>query len=93
MLALPVSADAEPATTSGEYVCVHGCRLTDANPTLQIEGDVARCTNEIGGLFVGRALGDGSVACFNKIGKFAPDGVTLNWSDGVIWRRRDAVPD
>jgi hypothetical protein len=76
---------------SGEYVCVEGCRLTDANPTLRVEGEVALCTNEFGGLFTGRALGGDKIACFNKVGVFAPDGVTLNWSDGVVWKRRGPV--
>jgi hypothetical protein len=80
-------AIAAASPLSGEYVCVYGCRLTDANPTLRIEGDVALCTNEFGGLFTGRLVGENQIACFNKLGAFAPDGVTLNWSDGVIWKR------
>jgi hypothetical protein len=86
-----VIAQQAASPLSGEYVCAYGCRLTDANPALRIEGGVALCTNEFGGLFTGRLLGDGSIACFNKTGVFAPDGVTLNWSDGVIWKRRGPV--
>jgi hypothetical protein len=43
--------------------------------------------NEFGGLFRGRVLSATSVSCFNKVGVLASDGVTLNWSDGVVWKR------
>jgi hypothetical protein len=71
----------------GDYVCAYGCRLTDANPSLVVKGGEADCVNEYGGLFRGQVLGADSVACFRKIGRLSPDGLTLTWSDGVIWRR------
>jgi len=82
----PASAQSPPSL-SGDYVCVYGCRLTDANPSVAIDGAAANCMNEFGGLFRGRVLGDTSISCFNKTGVLAPDGVTLNWSDGVVWKR------
>ena len=88
-LALPaISASAQThPSLSGDYVCVYGCRLTDANPSVAIDGADANCMNEFGGLFRGRVLTATSIACFNKTGVLAPDGVTLNWSDGVVWKR------
>jgi hypothetical protein len=68
LLALATSTPASADPRSGEYVCAYGCRATDANPTLQIDGDVARCVNEIGGLFMGRVLAGGAVACFRNTG-------------------------
>jgi hypothetical protein len=81
--ALAQSAEA----ISGDYVCTYGCRLTDAPPTIAIDGDTATCTNEYGGLFRGRLLTDRSLSCFNKVGKLLEDGKTIQWEDGVIWRR------
>jgi hypothetical protein len=72
---------------SGDYVCSYGCRLTDANPSVAIEGDRADCMNELGGIFRGRVLSETSISCFNKTGVLARDGVTLQWSDGVVWKR------
>jgi hypothetical protein len=75
------------SSLSGEYECAYGCRLTDAAPTLAIDGDVAICTNELGGLFRGRLRPDGSIACFNKIGRPQGDGKTIVWDGGVVWRK------
>jgi hypothetical protein len=72
---------------SGDYACSYGCRLTDANPSVAIDGEKADCMNELGGIFHGRALSATSISCFNKTGVLASDGITLNWSDGVIWKR------
>ena len=76
-----------PPSLAGDYVCTYGCRLTDANPSIAIDGVAAICMNEFGGLFRGRVLSETSISCFNKVGVLASDGVTLNWSDGVIWKR------
>jgi hypothetical protein len=72
---------------SGDYVCAYGCRLTDAPPSIAIDGDKATCTNEYGGLFHGRLLADDVLSCFNKTGRLSGDGRTIQWEDGVIWRR------
>jgi hypothetical protein len=72
---------------SGDYVCAYGCRLTDANPSIAIDGDTADCINGLGGIFHGRVLSKTSISCFNKTGVLSNDGVTLRWSDGVIWKR------
>jgi hypothetical protein len=72
---------------TGDYVCAYGCRLTDANPSIEVKNGEADCMNEYGGLFRGRLVGEDSVACFRKIGSLSPDGETLTWSDGVVWRR------
>ena len=76
-----------PPSLAGDYVCAYGCRFTDANPSVAIDGAVASCMNEFGGLYRGRVLSATSIACFNKVGVLASDGVTLNWSDGVVWKR------
>jgi hypothetical protein len=80
-------AMAQSATMSGEYECTYGCRVTDAAPTLAIDGEVAICTNELGGLFRGKLQRDGSIACFNKIGKPQSDGRTIVWDGGIVWRK------
>jgi ABC-type oligopeptide transport system substrate-binding subunit len=85
-IAAPTAAQAASPLT-GDYVCAYGCRLTDANPGIAVKGDEADCVNELGGLFRGQVLGADAVACFRKIGRLSPDGLTLTWSDGVIWRR------
>ncbi len=87
-LSLAGAAHAQtPSPLTGDYVCVYGCRLTDANPSVAIHDGRADCVNEFGGLFVGRPLGETSLACFNKTGALDADGETLRWSDGVIWKR------
>lgn len=88
LLALPALAAApERPALEGEYECVYGCRLTDANPTIEIAGEEAACMNEFGGLYRGRRLDENHVACFRKTGELGADGVTLTWSDGVVWKR------
>ena len=84
--ALAASAQ-DGASLSGDYRCDYGCRLTDANPSLEIHGDDAACMNEYGGLYRGRRLRDGSIHCFNKVGRPQMDGKTIRWDDGVIWTR------
>jgi hypothetical protein len=89
LVASPASAqDASPLT--GDYVCAYGCRLTDANPSIAIHGDDADCMNEFGGLYRGKLLSPTTIACFRKTGALGADGVTLTWSDGVIWKRHTA---
>jgi len=73
---------------AADYVCAFGCRQTDANPRLEIEGTVARCWNEIGGLYVGEFHPPDSISCFHKIGHILDGGARIEWSDGVLWRRR-----
>ena len=85
-LAAPAFAQ-DRAPLAGDYVCVYGCRPTDVNPSIAIVGDRADCMNELGGMFHGLVLSPTMLACFKKTGTLAPDGVTLTWSDGVIWRR------
>jgi hypothetical protein len=84
---LSAAAAPTPASLSGDYVCTYGCRLTDANPSVAVDGGAAICMNEFGGLFRGRVLSETSISCFNKVGVLASDGITLNWSDGVVWKR------
>jgi hypothetical protein len=72
---------------SGDYACIYGCRLTDAPPSIAVDGDNATCTNEYGGLFHGRLLADNVLSCFNKTGRLLGDGKTIRWDDGVIWKR------
>jgi hypothetical protein len=87
--AVPAHAQSA-AVMSGNYECTFGCRLTDAAPSIEIDGDEARCINELGGLFHGRVLGRSSLFCFNKIGRLSEDGTIIRWADGVIWRRLPA---
>jgi hypothetical protein len=87
-LALWTPALAQSAgALSGDYVCTYGCRLTDAPPSIAIDGDKATCINEYGGLFHGRLLTGNSLSCFNKIGRLLEDGKTIEWADGVVWQR------
>ena len=85
LLAGPHAAFAD--VLSGDYVCRFGCRATDAAPRVEIEAGIARCWNELGGLYVGEFHPPGEVACFRKTGRIGRDGRTLRWSDGVIWIR------
>jgi ABC-type oligopeptide transport system substrate-binding subunit len=88
LAAAPSAASAQTSPSlSGDYLCAYGCRLSDVNPSVAVDGVVATCVNEFGGLFRGRVLSETSISCFNKIGVLASDGITLNWSDGVIWKR------
>jgi hypothetical protein len=79
---------AESALPAADYVCAFGCRQTDANPRLEIEGTVARCWNEIGGLYVGEFHSPDRISCFHKVGRVVDNGARIEWSDGVLWRRR-----
>ncbi len=72
---------------SGDYECVYGCRLTDAAPSVAIDGDRAVCGDEFGGLYFGKTLDARSIACFGKVGRLQPDGVTIEWDGGVVWRK------
>jgi hypothetical protein len=85
ILAGPVSAATPPL--AADYVCAYGCRPTDANPRLEIDGRVARCWNELGGLFIGEFRPPDGIACFHKIGRIVDGGARIEWSDGVLWRR------
>jgi hypothetical protein len=77
----------------GDWVCAYGCRITDANPRVEVEGNAARCWNELGGVFFGAVLSAGSLSCFHKIGTLSCDGNTIEWSDGVIWKRHPGSSD
>jgi hypothetical protein len=90
-LVLP-AASQSLSRLAGDYVCAYGCRLTDANPSIAIKGGEVDCVNEYGGLFQGKPIGADGVACFRKIGRLSADGVTITWSDGVIWKRRGPAP-
>jgi hypothetical protein len=88
-LVAPVSPMAAQGASamSGDYVCTYGCRLTDAAPSVRIDGGAAACMNEFGGLYRGRVLTENAISCFNKVGTLLSDGKTLRWDDGVIWTR------
>jgi hypothetical protein len=77
---------------TGDYVCASGCRLTDANPSIGVKDGEVDCVNEYGGLFQGKSIGADGVACFHKTGRLSADGVTITWSDGVIWKRHGPAP-
>ena len=85
-------AIAESRSISGLYLCVYGCRVTDAAPSVQIEGNAAVCANELGGIYQGRLLSRNSLYCFNKTGAISADGKTIRWDDGVIWKKMPAPP-
>ena len=88
LLAAGFAARAEGAEPlDGLYVCEAGCRVTDAAPSITIDGDVALCTNELGGLYRGKRLSATTIACFNKIGALSADGATIVWNSGMVWRR------
>jgi hypothetical protein len=88
-VALVPAASQSLSRLTGDYVCAYGCRLTDANPSISVKDGEADCVNEYGGLFQGKLIDADGVACFNKTGRLSADGVTLTWSDGVIWKRHD----
>jgi hypothetical protein len=44
------------------------------------------------GLFHGKPLGSDGVACFRKTGRLSADGLTMTWSDGVVWKRHGPAP-
>jgi hypothetical protein len=89
---VPPAASQSLSRLTGDYVCVYGCRLTDANPSIAVKGGEAECVNEYGGLFHGKSLGADGVACFRKTGRLSADGLTITWSDGVIWKRHGPAP-
>ena len=84
--ALPPAMAQGQGGFAGDYVCDYGCRLTDAPPSIRIDGDVARCWNEFGGVYDGRLAAEDKIWCFNKFGRLTADGV-IHWDDGVIWKR------
>ena len=84
---VPVLA-AGTSPIAGEYVCVSGCLLTDAPPSVAIDGDIAHCMNEFGGTYTGTRLTDRSISCFNKTGILSTDGLSILWSNGAVWTRR-----
>jgi hypothetical protein len=77
---------------TGDYVCAYGCRLTDASPSVRVRDGEVECVNEYGGLFQGKLIGADGVACFRKTGWLSADGLTITWSDGVIWKRHGPAP-
>ena len=89
---VPPAASQSLSRLTGDYVCAYGCRLTDANPSIGVKGSEVDCVNEYGGLFQGKRIGADGVACFHKTGRLSADGVTIIWSDGVIWKRHGPAP-
>ena len=88
LLAAGSAARSEGAEAlNGLYVCEAGCRVTDAAPSVEIVGDVALCTDELGGLYRGRRLTATTLACFNKVGALSADGARIVWDSGMVWRR------
>jgi hypothetical protein len=87
--AVPLAATQaqDGAALIGDYICQYGCRLTDALPSVAIDGDKADCMNELGGIFHGRRLNPRSIACFNQTGVLSADGKTLTWTNGEIWEK------
>ncbi len=79
-------ADAGEAL-DGVYVCEAGCRVTDAAPGVEIKGELALCTDELGGLYRGQRVSATTLACFNKIGVMSADGAHIVWNSGMVWRR------
>jgi hypothetical protein len=82
----PARADGA-ASIAGVYRCAYGCRLTDVDPSIEVNGDAADCMNELGGLYRGRAPTRTSVLCFGKVGALSADGTILRWNNGVVWVR------
>ena len=67
IIAIAMAAQLSPAkaqsgaSMSGVYDCVYGCRVTEAAPSVQIEGNAAVCANELGGIYQGRLLSRNSL--------------------------------
>jgi hypothetical protein len=93
-LIAPVSpAIAEDAgSIAGVYVCQYGCRVTDAYPSVEINGNDAACMNELGGIYHGRLLTSRSISCFKTVGALSADGKTIVWDNGVVWKRVPGAP-
>ena len=91
-VALVPAASQSLSRLTGDYVCAYGCRLTDANPSIRVKDAEVDCVNEYGGVFQGKPLGADGVACFRKTGRLSADGITITWSDGVIWKRQGPAP-
>ena len=72
---------------AGIWRCASGCRVTDANPSIETSCAAAQCLNEFGGIFRGARLSGASVACFNQVGTLSEDGAEVRWSGGMVWRR------
>jgi hypothetical protein len=89
---VPPAVSQSLSRLTGDYVWAYGCRLTDVNPSIGVKGGDADCVNEYRGLFHGKPLGADGVACFRKTGRLSADGLTITWSDGVIWKRHGPVP-
>ena len=65
---------------------------SETNPSIAVKGGEAECVNGSGGLFHGKPLGADGVACFRKTGRLSADGLTITWSNGVIWKRHGPAP-
>ena len=76
------------AAMAGDYVCKSDCHRSDAPPNIEIDGTIARCRSDLGGVFSGTVLSGTSVACFNMIGTLSHDGKAIVWSNGGVWERR-----
>ena len=96
--ALSAFVSVRPATAqgqggfAGDYVCDYGCRLTDAPPSIKINGDVATCWNEFGGVYQGWLASKDEIYCFNKFGRLSGDRNVIRWDDGVVWKRLSRPP-
>ena len=89
VIAAVQAAHATDATTlAGDYVCKSDCHLSDAPPSIEIDGTAARCHSDLGGVSYGQMLSATSVACFNMVGTLSQDGRTILWSNGGVWERR-----
>jgi hypothetical protein len=61
-VALDAAASQSLSRLTGDYVCAYGCRLTDVNPSIAVNGGEVDCLNEYGGLFQGKLIGaDGAL--------------------------------
>jgi hypothetical protein len=85
-LSFPALAQSD-ASIAGAYICETGCRLTDAAPSVEIDGSHATCMNELGGIYHGTLLSADSVYCFGKVGKLSEDGKSIRWDSGMVWKR------
>jgi len=81
---LPPASAQSPASLSADYVCGYGLQPHRRQPQRghrrrrrQLHQRVRRPLSRPG---VERDV--------NKTGVLAADGVTLRWSDGVVWKRR-----
>ncbi len=87
-LVAATSSGAAQSSIAGDYECAYGCRVTDAAPSVEIDEAAANWgMNELGGDLSRPGAREQCDLLLQQGGTLLNDGVTLQWADGVIWKR------